>query len=79
MPSMRYCSYAAKPGREKEEQARRAFGVVLDAYASTDRTTLGKALGAVTSYAAARNAPGPERADGREATATPLRRGGPGS
>ncbi|MFJ9950850.1 hypothetical protein [Kitasatospora sp. NPDC091207] len=40
-----------------EELARCTFGVVLDTSASMDRTTLGKALGAIASYAAARDVP----------------------
>ncbi|MFF1675483.1 hypothetical protein ACFVYG_05470 [Streptomyces sp. NPDC058256] len=40
-----------------EEIARCTFGVVLDTSASMDRTLLGKALGAIASYAEARDVP----------------------
>ncbi|MEU9332487.1 hypothetical protein AB0D49_04875 [Streptomyces sp. NPDC048290] len=40
-----------------EEIARCTFGVVLDTSGSMDRTLLGKALGAIASYAAARDVP----------------------
>ncbi|MFD6926004.1 hypothetical protein ACFV99_38105 [Streptomyces sp. NPDC059944] len=40
-----------------EEVARCTFGVVLDTSASMDRTLLGKALGAIASYAASRDVP----------------------
>lgn len=40
-----------------EEVARCTFGVVLDTSASMDRTLLGKALGAIASYAEARDVP----------------------
>ncbi|MET7984447.1 hypothetical protein [Streptomyces sp. NPDC005281] len=40
-----------------EEIARCTFGVVLDTSASMDRTLLGKALGAIASYAGARDVP----------------------
>ncbi|MFI1375376.1 hypothetical protein ACH4UY_25590 [Streptomyces longwoodensis] len=40
-----------------EEVARCTFGVVLDTSASMDRVLLGKALGAIASYAAARDVP----------------------
>ncbi|MDR6976331.1 putative metal-dependent peptidase [Streptomyces sp. 3330] len=40
-----------------EEVARCTFGVVLDTSGSMDRTLLGKALGAIASYAAARDVP----------------------
>nr|WP_237270081.1 hypothetical protein [Streptomyces caniscabiei] len=40
-----------------EETARCTFGVVLDTSGSMDRTLLGKALGAIASYAAARDVP----------------------
>ncbi|MFD9093481.1 hypothetical protein [Streptomyces collinus] len=55
---------AASPGIPRagrylppEEIARRTFGVVLDTSGSMDRTLLGKALGAIASYAAARDVP----------------------
>ncbi|MGW0416717.1 vWA domain-containing protein [Streptomyces collinus] len=55
---------AASPGIPRagryvppEEIARCTFGVVLDTSASMDRTLLGKALGAIASYAAARDVP----------------------
>ncbi|MGW4977015.1 vWA domain-containing protein [Streptomyces mirabilis] len=41
-----------------EEIARCTFGVVLDTSGSMDRTLLGKALGAIASYAEARDVPG---------------------
>ncbi|ROR43651.1 DUF2201 family putative metallopeptidase [Kitasatospora cineracea] len=40
-----------------EETPRCTFGVLLDTSASMDRTLLGKALGAIASYAAARDVP----------------------
>ncbi|MFF4344797.1 hypothetical protein ACFY00_33355 [Kitasatospora sp. NPDC001540] len=40
-----------------EETPRRTFGVLLDTSGSMDRTLLGKALGAIASYAAARDVP----------------------
>ncbi|MER6471628.1 vWA domain-containing protein [Streptomyces collinus] len=55
---------AASPGIPRagryvppEEIARCTFGVVLDTSGSMDRTLLGKALGAIASYAAARDVP----------------------
>ncbi|MFF5226248.1 hypothetical protein [Dactylosporangium sp. NPDC000521] len=41
----------------EEETFRATFGVVLDTSGSMDRTLLGKALGAIASYATARNVP----------------------
>ncbi|UWP83784.1 VWA-like domain-containing protein [Dactylosporangium fulvum] len=41
----------------EEEVARSTFGVVLDTSGSMDRTLLGKALGAIASYATARDVP----------------------
>ncbi|WP_043465654.1 hypothetical protein [Kitasatospora sp. MBT66] len=41
----------------EEEAPRCTFGVVLDTSGSMDRTLLGKALGAIASYAAARDVP----------------------
>jgi predicted metal-dependent peptidase len=41
----------------EEEVARATFGVVLDTSGSMDRTLLGKALGAIASYATARDVP----------------------
>ncbi|MFH8382868.1 hypothetical protein ACH4E7_18225 [Kitasatospora sp. NPDC018058] len=43
--------------RPEEEVPRCTFGVVLDTSASMSRTLLGKALGAIASYAAARDVP----------------------
>ncbi|CAM5390758.1 hypothetical protein BOQ63_026450 [Streptomyces viridifaciens] len=43
--------------RPEEEVPRCTFGVVLDTSGSMDRTLLGKALGAIASYAAARDVP----------------------
>ncbi|MFF3888562.1 hypothetical protein [Streptomyces sp. NPDC001914] len=60
-PSRRQAATPAIPraGRwfPPEETARCTFGVVLDTSASMDRTLLGKALGAIASYAEARDVP----------------------
>ncbi|WP_317446310.1 DUF2201 family putative metallopeptidase [Streptomyces collinus] len=60
-PSRRQAATPAIPraGRyfPPEEIARCTFGVVLDTSGSMDRTLLGKALGAIASYAAARDVP----------------------
>jgi predicted metal-dependent peptidase len=48
-----------RPGWLRPEEAvpRSTFGVVLDTSGSMDRTLLGKALGAIASYATARDVP----------------------
>jgi hypothetical protein len=48
-----------RPGRVRPEEAesRCTFGVVIDTSGSMDRTLLGKALGAIASYATARDVP----------------------
>ncbi|MFE0516329.1 hypothetical protein [Streptomyces sp. NPDC058964] len=60
-PSRRQASTPGIPraGRHfpPEEVARCTFGVVLDTSGSMDRTLLGKALGAIASYAEARDVP----------------------
>ncbi|MET9101528.1 vWA domain-containing protein [Streptomyces antibioticus] len=60
-PSRRQASTPSIPraGRwfPPEEVARCTFGVVLDTSGSMDRTLLGKALGAIASYAEARDVP----------------------
>jgi len=60
-PSRRQASTPGIPraGRyfPPEEVARCTFGVLLDTSGSMDRTLLGKALGAIASYAAARDVP----------------------
>ncbi|GAA3486629.1 vWA domain-containing protein [Streptomyces cremeus] len=60
-PSRRQASTPGIPraGRyfPPEETARCTFGVVLDTSGSMDRTLLGKALGAIASYAEARDVP----------------------